>query len=560
MKDFISIDIETNGKDPRRAKLLVVGYAYSNGQAGYYKYPEELDAIKSLMANPLPKLAHNIKFDYKVLQCHGIDVRGELEDTLILSQMHGHLPCKNYKLKSLVNAIFNKNLPSYNDLLVEYNKDIKKKDRLVSNIPIDILGKYCINDCLITIDLYLWLLNNITTNNNINISHQDTYSIYTTIEKPLLPVVLDIEHVGINIDIPKLHSSIAAGKLGLDIMKDLIFDYAGEIFNINPSYDLERVLYSKFNHPILKINGKNGRPCTDEKVLHRLSRAGYILPRYILEYRYLYKLCNTYYKDYTKWAIDGKVYPNLNQTGTDTGRFSASNPNMQNVHSEAKSLFVASKGNRLVSFDYKQMEMVMGAVLSCDKLMVKAVDEGKDLHQVTMDELKVDRRQAKAINFGIFYGQTEFGLAKAIHTKMEKAKEYLNAYHALHPKIREYGDSQVLKATELGYVETILGRKRFLDVKKMKPQEKYSVCINTPIQGSCADLIKLAMINIYKKGYTPILQVHDELLFDLPKDVVKKAVGIIKHEMENAYKLPVPMRVDVKIGVDWGKMHKVTPI
>jgi DNA polymerase I len=342
--DFISIDIETDSEDWQKANLKVVGYAHSNGQAEALIYPKDTEKIKTILASPLPKVGHNIKFDIQVLKRHGFTILGEWEDTFILSQLHqkfGFINSETGKpytegngLKPICSYLFKENLVTYSDLLCKYNqgkgKKAKKKSEFDHNlIPMEVLCKYNIKDCLITSKLFKWLLENIDESN---------LKVYQEIEKPLLRVVVDMEIKGIGVDKKQANKLLQHGVEQSERMKRMIFDYAGEEFNVNPSLDSKRVLYEKFKCPILSET-KAGASETEE-TLKELDKGGYKIAGMLLEYRKWAKIISTYYKPYTN--VD-RVHGKFSQTGTETGRFSCSSPNMQNIPDEARSIFVPTQ-------------------------------------------------------------------------------------------------------------------------------------------------------------------------------------------------------------------------
>jgi DNA polymerase-1 len=495
-------------------------------------------------------VAHNIKYDYKVLIRHGFKVNGVLEDTLIIAQMNGELKSENRKLKTLVRELFDENYKTFDDLMSQYHPNLKKAKWNVDTIPVKELGAYCANDCKITYKLFEKL---------VEITDPTNLKVYNEIEKPLLKMVLDMELKGVPLNSAACEKGYNDCLTKMDFCKGWLFDWCGKEFNLNPSLELEEVLFDRMKLPIFKLND-NGRPRLDDTTLKRLAKMGYQEAIWLLRYREQAKLASTYYRKYLKCQTNGKIHANFQQTGTDTGRFSSSDPNLQNVHPEALHVFTASPGNILLSFDYKQMELVMLANLSKDRVMSEAALAGRDLHDETAKQLGVDRATAKVFNFGIPYRMSAWGIAKNLKAvgqwrSLEECNQLLEKHMEEFRGIEEYAQRQIAFGREHGYIETIIGRKRWIEQdEETSAQHFESQCVNTPIQGSCADIIKMAMVNIAKYRYVPIVQVHDELIFDVPLAEKEAVIKIVKKEMEEAIKLPVPMRVEVSEGNSWAEL------
>jgi len=539
MPSFISIDTETSGKDPMTAKLRLVGVAYSPTDNLYLLYPRDKVKIQEILASPLPKVAHNMKYDYKVLVRHGFKINGVLEDTLIISQMNGELKSKDHKLKTLVKDLFNEDNKTFDDLMVKYNPNVKKALMDVNKIPTEILGRYCANDCSITHRLYTKLL---------DITDKDCLKVYHEIEKPLLRVVLDMEMKGLSVDVKAAQDGYTYHMDRANFCKEYLYDMCGCYFKVNPSLELEALLFDKLKMPVLRLCD-NGRPKLDDSVMKRLAKMGYEEAEMILHYRRSMKLANTYFKKYINMATKGKIYANFQQTGTETGRFSSSKPNLQNIDPEALHVFKAEPGNILLSFDYKQMELILMACLSEDKVLSAAALAGRDLHSETAEQLGVDRIAAKVFNFGIPYRMGSWGIsqnlkAKGKWTPLTECQAILDRHKQKFYGVEAYAQRMIKFVKDNGYVATISGRKRFLDPSTAKPAQ----CVNTPIQGGCADIIKIAMLGIAKYRYIPVAQVHDELIFEVPISEKEAVIKVVVKEMENAMKLPIPMRVSVVEG------------
>lgn len=408
------------------------------------------------------------------------------------------------------------------------------------------------------------------------------FNLFSELEMPLIEVLAQMELSGIKIDIGLLK------KLSLEIEKrlikliDEIYEVSGTQFNINSPKQLSAVLFEKLKLPVVKKT-KTGAS-TDEEVLRKLADK-HKLPKLLLEYRQLTKLKTTYI-DALPELVDkktGRIHASFNQAGTETGRLSSSNPNLQNIPIKTdigrnirKAIISSSEKSYLVSFDYSQVELRILAHLSKDKNLITSFGEDKDIHKATAsliyglkeaDILDTMRDVAKRVNFGIIYGLTSYGLSRDLSIPVLEAQNFIDAYFITYPKVKDYIDSQIKKAREDGFVTTILGRRRYLPEINNKNmgirQFAERQAVNTPIQGSAADLIKLAMVKIHdeltgkKLKSRLIMQIHDELVFDVPSEESNELVGLVKEKMENVLQLDVPVRVDIKKGRNWLEMEAV---
>ena len=416
------------------------------------------------------------------------------------------------------------------------------------------------------------------------LEEKDLSKLFFDLEMPLVSILAQMEQDGIKLDLKLLKN------LALDIQHRLIklisdiYEVSGTQFNINSPKQLGQVLFEKLGLPVVKKT-KTG-PSTDEEVLKRLSDK-HALPVLLLEYRQLTKLKNTYVDALPK-LVDpstGRVHTSFNQTGTETGRLSSSNPNLQNIPiktdigSKIRQAIITSGGeNCLLSCDYSQIELRVLAHLSGDNTLVEAFGRNQDVHRLTasliynLPESKVKeqmREVAKRVNFGIIYGQSAYGLSKDLDISVNQAQDFIDAYFLRYPKVREYIDSQIKKAQTEGFVTTLLGRRRYIPEINNKNmglrQFAQRQAVNTPIQGTASDLIKLAMIKIFAQIKNKslkakmILQIHDELVFDLPISELNMLAGLVKAEMENVMKLEVPIKVDMKKGANWLEMSAFLP-
>ncbi|MDD5347027.1 MAG: DNA polymerase I [Candidatus Omnitrophica bacterium] len=406
--------------------------------------------------------------------------------------------------------------------------------------------------------------------------------LFEHIEMPLVEVLAGMQQTGIRIDTGLL------GRLSRDLEKRLsslieeIYGLCGCEFNINSPLQLRDVLFEKLKLPVVKRT-KTG-PSTDEEVLRKLAEE-HALPKKLLEYRQLTKLKSTYI-DALPQMVDagsGRIHASFNQTGTETGRLSSSNPNLQNLPIKTElgrrireAIIAFGDDSELLSCDYSQIELRVLAHLSGDEVLIKAFQEGKDIHRKTaalmyhVDEKDVTdemRDSAKRINFGIVYGLSAFGLSRDMDIPVDEAQTFIDAYFATYPKVKVYIEQQIARAEEDGFVKTIAGRRRYLpDIKNRNlavRQFAQRQAVNTPIQGSASDLIKMAMVAIQKEigsrepGARMIMQVHDELVFDVDKKELKSFAALVRDRMENVLALDVPVRVDVKVGKNWSRMQEL---
>ncbi len=408
------------------------------------------------------------------------------------------------------------------------------------------------------------------------LKEKNLLKLFTELEMPLSSVLAAMEQDGIKLDLDLLKN------LSRDIEKRLIkliediYAASGTQFNINSPKQLGQVLFEKLNLPVIKKT-KTG-PSTDEEVLRRLADK-HPLPAFLLEYRQLTKLKNTYVDALPKLvnAQSGRVHTSFNQTQTETGRLSSSNPNLQNIPIKTdigakirQAIIASGKNNCLLSCDYSQIELRVLAHLSGDDTLLKAFRSNQDVHRLTASlihnipesEVKDNMREiAKRVNFGIVYGQSAYGLSKDLEIPVYQAQDFIDAYFLRYPKVKSYIDVQINKAKDVGYVTTLLGRIRYIPEINNKNisirQFAERQAVNTPIQGTASDLIKLAMIKIFNQINTRslkakmILQIHDELVFDLPVSELNVLTGIVKDEMENVMQLDVPIKIDMKVGKNW---------
>jgi DNA polymerase-1 len=575
--EAFAFDTETTGQDPFSAKLVGLSFAIKPNTAYYipigHKEGQQLkeslviSKVKGPLESPkIKKYAQNAKYDIEVLQNHGLNVEGLSFDTMLAAYLIDPTT-GGYGLKSMAKALLNRNMIAYLDIV-----DDKKKT--IADYPIDVVCDYAAADSDITLQLVDIFARRLKA--------LGMEKLMDDVEIPLIGVLAEIESNGISID-TKILSGLSQ-KLDKE-MKELaknIFAIAGEEFNLNSPKQLSAILFDKLMLPATKKT-KTGSS-TDASVLEELAEKFEIAQK-LLEYRQYSKLKSTYI-DVLPTLINGKtgrIHTSFNQTITATGRLSSSNPNLQNIPAkgemgkEIRAAFIPEKkGWKILTADYSQIELRILAHLSGDKLMTKFFMEDKDIHKATaaevfgLDEDKVTKEMrdaAKTVNFGVIYGMSDFGLAKSLKIKRIEAGEYIKKYFEKHSGVKKFIDETIEQARKDGFVCTMLGRRRPMpDINNPNFNIKSfaeRTAINTPVQGTAADIIKVAMINISKglksKGYggkgmrsKMILQVHDELVFECPADEVDQVKKIVEHEMVNAIKLDVPVKVNIGVGESWG--------
>lgn len=569
-----SIDIETTGRDPLKDKVIGIALCADKGKAFYIPFShfgldrqiskeEGLNALKGLLKEKdLPKIGHNLKFDLSFLKQEGINVSGMLYDTMIASYL------------------LNPNRPSHNleEVAFEYLSYRKKtfpeiigKRSSFAEVPIDEATVYASEDAALAYELKDILFQ--------KLKEEGLEEVYRDIEMPLIDVLIDMEMAGFMIDVDKLEDMSKEIERELESIQRRIFFLAGEEFNINSPKQLSRVLFQSLG---LKPGKKTKTGFSTElSVLEDLAEF-HELPREILNYRSLSKLKSTYTDVLPNLVnpLTGRVHTTFNQTVTATGRLSSSEPNLQNIPVKGewgrrmREAFIAEPGNLIISADYSQIELRILAHLSKDESLIDAFFSERDIHARTASELfnvgiesvtQDMRRVAKTVNFGIVYGISPFGLSEALNISREEAKRYIDSYFERHRGVRDYIEKTLREAYERGYVKTIFGRKRPIPELKSKTsttrQLGERLAINSPIQGTAADIIKIAMINIWRsireKGLKTkmILQVHDELVFEVPLDEAEEMSNLVKDKMEGVVALSVPLKVEVGMGKNWAEAH-----
>lgn len=571
----LALDTETSSTEAMEAELVGISLSSQENEAFYIPISpnttegkQMLEIVRPLLENEQSlKVGQNIKYDLIVLANHGIEVKGDLFDTMIAHYLIQ--PELRHGMDYLAEIYLNYKTISIEELIGQKGKKQKNMKELS---PQEIYNYAC-EDADITLKLKRVL--------EKELKEQTADKLFTEVEMPLVRVLVDMERNGVLIDTDSLATFSKQLSNELIKIEQNIKALADEDFNISSPKQVGEVLFDKLKIVDKAKKTKTGQYVTSEEVLETLRHKHPIVER-ILEHRGIKKLLSTYI-DALPQLINkktGKIHTSFNQTVTSTGRLSSSNPNLQNIPirnengKEIRKAFIADKDCLLLSADYSQIELRIMAHLSQDSNMIDAFNSGHDIHTATaakiykvgIDEVTSDmRRKAKTANFGIIYGVSVFGLSQQLYVDRKEAKELIDGYFETYPKVKEYMEKSIEKAREAGYAETVLGRKRYLqDINSRNAIVRgYAErnAINAPIQGSAADIIKIAMINIHKRFVNEgikakmILQVHDELNFSVPIEEKEKVEKIVTEEMQDAYKLKVPLKADFGWGQNWLEAH-----
>ena len=576
-----AFDTETDNVDHVHAKLVGISLSVEPYQAAYiplaHQYlgvpdqlplTEVLAKLKPVLENPeVKKIAQNAKFDYSILANYGIKVSGIAFDTMLESYVLNST--ERHDMDSMANRYLNHKTITYDELT-----KVDKKKVTIDAIEVEKTTQYAAEDADITLQLHEKLWPELEKD-------QELTKLFTDIEMPLAIVLAEMERTGVLVDAKQLNDySIELTKQLMEIEAQLQ-SLAGEKFNPASPKQIQAILFDKHNLPVLKKTPK-GDPSTSEEVLSELANE-YELPRMILFYRGLAKLKNTYTDKLPLMIspIDHRIHTNYNQIGTITGRLSSNDPNLQNIpvrNEEGRRIrqaFIAPKGCKIISADYSQIELRIMAHLSQDESLLNAFAHDKDIHRVTAGEIlgkaesevtNEERRRAKAVNFGLIYGMSAFGLSKQINIPRKEAQFYIDRYFERYPGVQQYMEQTRQLAAEQGYVETLSGRRLYLPkIRSTNGIEKRGAeraAINAPMQGTAADIIKTAMIKMSEwiknqstDNIKMVMQVHDELVFEIKDAFVEQYCTEIKKIMENCYQLSVPLKVDVGIGNNWDEAH-----
>ena len=579
--ELFAFDTETTSLDYSKAQIVGVSFAVTPGKAAYvpfvHNYPEApqqlnreeiLDKLRPLLENPAKaKLGQNLKYDAHILANHGITLRGIAHDTMLESYVLNSTLTK-HNMDDLAKEYLGVTTITYQDITGKGVKQIPFQE-----VSLEQAGPYAAEDADITLQLHQTLIAKLNAQPSL-------LKLYSEIEIPLLTVLTRIESNGVLIDNAMLSQQSLELAGHIATLEQQAHDLAGHVFNLGSPKQIQSILYDQQKLPILKKTPK-GQPSTEESVLQELALQ-YPLPKLILEHRSLSKLKSTYTDKLPQQVDDktGRIHTSYHQAVAATGRLSSSDPNLQNIpiRSEEgrkiRQAFIAPPSYKIVAADYSQIELRIMAHLSADAGLLKAFSAGEDIHKATaaevfgvaLDQVTTDlRRSAKAINFGLIYGMSSFGLANQLGLTRGQAQSYIDLYFARYPGVKNYMDTIKEQAREQGYVETLFGRRLYLPEIKSKnaARRQYAerTAINAPMQGTAADIIKLAMISTdqWLREENPdakiIMQVHDELVFEVAEDQLDACCKHIRNLMCSAAELNVPLLVDIGIGNNWDEAH-----
>ena len=576
----IAIDTETTGLDYMDADLVGISISYEPGQAAYIPISHEDDSspqlemdyvlqeLRPLLEDSNEKIiGQNIKFDKNILARYGINISSIKNDTMMMSYVLD-ASATRHNLDALSSYYLNYKTSTFEDVA---GKGVKQVT--FDKVPIAEATHYAAEDADITLRLYEELVTKLEAVKSLKALNQE-------IEIPLIEVLSEMEQNGAILNSKILNAQSKDLENRIKKLEKSAYDLAGEEFNLGSTKQLREIFFDKLGYRVIKKT-PGGQPSTDEKVLAELAEE-YELPKVLLEHRTLSKLKSTY-TDKLPGQISnstGKVHTSFHQAVTTTGRLSSSDPNLQNIPIRTedgrriRQAFEPSEGHRFISADYSQIELRVMAHMSKDEGLLKAFQEGEDVHSKTASEVfNVDieevttdlRRNAKAINFGLIYGISAFGLGKQLGITRNLAAEYMAMYFEKYPGVKEYMESTKKLAGENGYIETLFGRRLYLrDINAsnaMRRQASERAAINAPVQGTAADIMKIAMIKMHKLiketniDAKLILQVHDELILDTPAKEIDQVIELVTESMMGAANLDVPLEIDIGIGDNWDQAH-----
>jgi len=572
----VCFDTETTSLNPLEAELVGIAFSWEPHKGYYLPFPEKREEALELLeelkpffeSDAIEKVGQNLKYDIKVLSTYGMEVKGPLFDTMLAHYLIN--PDMRHNMDVLAETYLNYSPVPISELIGK-----KGKNQLsMREVPLEAQTEYAVEDADITLQL--------AGHFGPELQQTGTEALFSDLEIPLLRVLADMELEGINLDSAFLKNLSREMEGDIQKLEADIYEQAGETFNIGSPKQLGDILYEKLKLVDKPKKTRTGQYSTAEDVLSGLVKEHQIV-RMVLEYRGLTKLKSTYVD-----ALPGQVAPSTGRVHTDymqtvaaTGRLSSNNPNLQNIPirtargREIRKAFIPrSEAYRLLSADYSQIELRIIAALSEEDTMIESFKRGEDIHastaarvfQVPLEEVTREQRSnAKTVNFGIIYGVSAFGLSNQTELSRSEARELIDTYYKTYPKLRSYIDHQIAFAREHGYVQTVLGRRRYLkDINGSNAVVRGAAernAVNAPIQGSAADIIKVAMIRIHRKlregdfRTRMLLQVHDELVFDVYKPELETVSQLIKYEMEHAYQLAVPLVVDIGVGDNWLEAH-----
>ncbi len=576
--EMIALDTETTSLNPMDAQIVGVSFAITPGKGVYIPLAHDdenaplqlnrdhvLKTLKPILENPtIKKIGHNIKYDFSVLTKYDITLQGIAYDTMLESYILDS-SSNNHDMDSLALKYLGWRTIHFEDVAGKGAKQIT-----FDKVPIEIAATYAAEDADVTLQLHETLWPKLS-------EYPGLKSVFEKIEMPLIPVLAKMERNGVLIDVEKLKKQTIELETRLTELEKETFKLAGEEFNLNSPKQLQEILYVKLGLPILQKT-PTGQASTAEAVLQELALE-YPLPKLIIEYRILSKLISTYTKRLPEQInpTTKRIHTSYNQTGAATGRLSSSDPNLQNIPIRTqegrriRQAFIAPPGHKLISADYSQIELRIMAHISNDPGLLKAFEQNLDIHVATAAEVlglsldqvtSEERRAAKAINFGLIYGMSAFGLAKQLGIDRNAAQDYITRYFARYPGVHEYMEKTRIEAHKKGYVETLWGRRLYLpDINSsqiMRQKAAERAAINAPLQGSAADIIKRAMISLHRWleqhneiSAKMIMQVHDELVFEVADKDVATMSDVVRTHMMEAADLKIPLLVDVGAGSNW---------
>lgn len=572
----VCFDTETTSLNPLEAELVGIAFSWDIGKGFYIPFPEKKDEAQELIEQLRPffedenieKIGQNLKYDIKVLKKYQVTIKGKLFDTMLAHYLIN--PDMRHSMDVLAETYLNYTPISITELIGK-----KGKNQLsMRDVPLEKQTEYAVEDADITLQL--------KEHFEKELGEANTQKLFDEIEIPLLRVLADMELEGINLDIAYLNTLSKQLDSDIKTLEANIYKEAGEAFNIASPKQLGDILFDKLKLVDKPKKTKTGQYATSEDILSYLAKDHDII-KHILEYRGLAKLKSTYVDALPLQVAPstGRVHTDYMQTVAATGRLSSNNPNLQNIpirtergRQVRKAFIPRNEDYTLLAADYSQIELRIIAALSDEETMIEAFKNGEDIHASTASKVfnvplnevtREQRSNAKTVNFGIIYGVSAFGLSNQTNLSRSEAKELIDTYYETYPKLKSYIGKQVDFARDHGYVQTVLGRRRYLkDINSRNAVVRGAAernAVNAPIQGSAADIIKVAMINIHKKleaGHYKtkmLLQVHDELVFDVYKPELEHIKPLIKTEMESAFTLKVPLDVDLDVGDNWLEAH-----
>lgn len=572
----VCFDTETTGLNPLESQLVGIAFSWEVGKGYYLPFPEEFEKAKQLLEQLRPffenesieKIGQNLKYDIKVLAKYQIEVKGKLFDTMLAHYLIN--PDMRHNMDVLAETYLNYTPVSITELIGKKGKNQSS----MRDVPLEQQTEYAVEDADITLQL--------KEHFEKELSEANTQKLFDEIEIPLLRVLAAMELEGINLDVTFLNS--LSEQLNEDIasLKKSIYEAAGETFNIASPKQLGDILFDKLKLVDKPKKTKTGQYATGEEILSYLAKDHPIVQD-ILDYRGLSKLKSTYVDALPNQVepLTGRVHTDYMQTVAATGRLSSNNPNLQNIpirtergRQVRKAFVPRNEDYVLLAADYSQIELRIIAALSEEDNMIEAFKNGEDIHASTASKVfnvpieevtREQRSNAKTVNFGIIYGVSAFGLSNQTDLSRSEAKDLIDTYYETYPKLKAYISKQIDFARDHGYVQTVLGRRRYLNDINSRNQVVRGAAernaVNAPIQGSAADIIKIAMINIFEKlnqgnfKSKMLLQVHDELVFDAHKPELDHLKVMVKREMEHAFKLNVPLLVELGEGNNWLEAH-----